>query len=145
MSDYTGPGVYQLVNRASDTSLDLYAAGKADGTRIVGWKHIGGNSQKWQIVHAGKDEYILVNAHSGTTATATASKQKLSGTLASPVNKFVRWKIEAAKNGAYRFRSVALPDHLLDLGNGNKADDTPVWLWPESAGAARQEWYIKLV
>lgn len=37
MSDFTGPGVYRIQNSATNTVMDLYASGKADGTKINGW------------------------------------------------------------------------------------------------------------
>ncbi|KAM0691502.1 hypothetical protein Q7P36_010273 [Cladosporium allicinum] len=77
MSDFTGPGLYCICSFTNPKySVDLYLAGKADGTKVTVYEHdLNHPHARWQFAYAGigksgKDEYIISNITSGTYLTA---------------------------------------------------------------------------
>ncbi|PMD58568.1 carbohydrate-binding module family 13 protein [Hyaloscypha bicolor E] len=144
MSDYTGPGVYILVSVATGTIINLSGANPANKTPVIGFTNDSAPNAQWQIADAGNGQYLIINVATGTYLTGSGGANgATTGNLISPTDKTVRYTIVPAGNGAYIFYNVAFPASVLNLSGASAALGTPVLLWPESAGAKNEQWYIK--
>ncbi|KAN0102010.1 carbohydrate-binding module family 13 protein [Hyaloscypha variabilis] len=145
MSDFTGPGVYILVSVATGTIVNLSGANPANKTAVIGWTNDSAPNAQWELADAGNGQYLISNVATGTLLTGSGGASgPTTGNLISPTNTSARWTIKPAKNGAYIFYNVGIPSSVLNLSGASAALGTPVILWPETAGASNEQWYIKL-
>ncbi|KAE8162415.1 ricin B lectin domain-containing protein [Aspergillus tamarii] len=148
MSDFTGPNVYTIVARHVDKRLDLDSGKKEDGTKLQLYRPLDndqyGPNQRFVFAHAGNDEYLIINARSGTYLTASDDSKQITANLISPLEKRVRWKIEPVKDrsGAYFIVSVAFPSKVIDI-SGAKTDDKTEALTYTKNGTQHQQFFLR--
>ncbi|KAE8371525.1 ricin B lectin domain-containing protein [Aspergillus bertholletiae] len=148
MSDFTGPNVYTVVARHVDKRLDLDSGNKADGTKLQLYKPLDdatyGPNQRFVFAHVGNDEYLIINAKSGTYLTASDDSKQITANLLPPLEKRIRWKIEPVKDrsGAYYIQSVAFPNKVIDI-SGAKADDKTAALTYTKNNKHHQQFFLR--
>ncbi|KAL4976062.1 ricin B lectin domain-containing protein [Aspergillus desertorum] len=146
MSDFTGAGLYTVVARHIDKRLDLDSGNRADGTKLQLYRKLDDNTwgldQRFLFAYIGHDEYLIINAKSGTYLTAPGGNDKalITGNLISPLEKRARWKVEPVKDdsGAYYIYSVAYPQNVVDVQARGTGDGTEIITFPNRAGQNQQ-------
>ncbi|PIG82086.1 hypothetical protein AARAC_000214, partial [Aspergillus arachidicola] len=73
--DFTGPNLYIAIPRhAENKRLNLDSGKKEDGTKLQLFSSMDdstyGPDQRFLFAYAGKDEYLIINAKSGTYLTS---------------------------------------------------------------------------
>ncbi|KAJ5678565.1 uncharacterized protein N7477_004198 [Penicillium maclennaniae] len=140
MSDYTGPGLYQLLAaHAPNLAAAIEGESSTSGSRVMGWdKSSGGDHLKWVIAAAGNDEYFVLNYGSGLYMCTSADGKlggQIVGNLIGAKSKLARWKIIPTNNGsgAYYLESVDQPDQCLAFNKEGTSNGTLVVQWSKSA------------
>ncbi|EED21115.1 conserved hypothetical protein [Talaromyces stipitatus ATCC 10500] len=68
--DFTGPGVYSLIDRNSQKAIDLSAGKRDDGTKIQIYEWQSGNlNQYWYLSDAGNGQYHILSGQTGAYLT----------------------------------------------------------------------------
>ncbi|EYE91665.1 ricin B-like lectin [Aspergillus ruber CBS 135680] len=146
MASQIRPGLYLLEVEHSHLLLDLDDSKTANGTAVQTYESKFDNvNQKWQVVSAGNDEYLILANKAGTYVTAPKQDTyEITGNLISPTDKHARWKFVEVGNGAYYIYSVAFPKSVFDVQRSGKNNKTSVLAYPaRSSDNANQQWRLK--
>ncbi|GAQ11731.1 hypothetical protein ALT_9052 [Aspergillus lentulus] len=152
MSDFTGPGYYTIVARSVDKRLDLDGGKKTDGTKLQLYRKLDdatwGPDQQFLFAYTGVvDEYLIINAKSGTYLTASGGDgtAQITGNLISPREKRVRWKVKPVKDdsGAYYIYSVAYPENVVDVRDNGTNDGTAIITFPKRPQGQNQQFFLR--
>ncbi|PSN71219.1 hypothetical protein BS50DRAFT_487014 [Corynespora cassiicola Philippines] len=147
MSDYSGPGVYEIVPfHANGMSLNVWGGGKSAGTQVKLYQR-SPNSQnaQFEIVAAGGTqahpengdrEYHIIAVHSGLYIAANVTTE-----LRSPLDASIRWKLTRVGNGA--FYNAGAKKQLNVRGAGKDAGTELITY--DFAEASNSQFFLKLV
>ncbi|KAJ9650276.1 hypothetical protein H2198_010411 [Neophaeococcomyces mojaviensis] len=117
MSDYTGPGLYEIVPVvAQDKNLNVWTGTKDQGAQIKLYRrNPSTENAQFEIVSAGgawaqpekgDREYHILVVHSGLYVTAGDEPGVITQELRSPLDGKVRWKIVGTGDGSYQINNV---------------------------------------
>ena len=126
-------GEYYLRNWSSDKYIDIEDHQMANGTDVCQWAFHGGATQRWVFTPVGADTYTIHSTNgstkyylgvSGDSASNLAPVVLRSGN----VSDGMKWKVELAVSGAYKFTALTgvANDRVLALTQGaagNNAED----------------------
>jgi len=146
---YKGPGKYIIQNEATGTVMDLVHGMSAAGTAIAGWTKAPNDHQIWQILEAGPNQFQIVNAATGATAScpvlaaAEWYRPMVGGPV--PVDGNSLFTMVANDNKSVQFKSVANTGLCIDLKLSKSEDDTPILCWTcrdRTDDNANQSWLL---
>ncbi|KAH8672874.1 ricin B lectin domain-containing protein [Tricladium varicosporioides] len=154
------PGIYAIVNAASNTAIDLYLGNANANTQINGWMHFLDNgkegesiNQKWLIAAVGNGFSVIMNIGTGTYISAPkglapglnptqGDLARVLGNPGLPNDNYNMWQIKIFGDGTVAISSKVYPTKFLDLANSNAKDGTPVLLWEDNNGGRNQRWKL---
>ncbi|KAL7778163.1 hypothetical protein CFE70_004839 [Pyrenophora teres f. teres 0-1] len=123
MSDYSGPGLYEIIpQHAQKMSLNVWA---------------GGSSAKPEI---GDREYHIIAGNSGLYL-AYDDAGKVTVQLRAPLDTSIRWKLAYAGNGAFCVNGKK----QLNVRGGGKENGTEVITYDLSATSENAQFILKAV
>ncbi|KAI4666530.1 uncharacterized protein J4E79_002569 [Alternaria viburni] len=156
MSDYTGPGLYEILPRyAPEMSLNVWGAATKEGTQVKLYQRTkSANNTHFEIVAAGGTdakpekgdrEYHIIAACSGLYLTSAGPKAGYIKTeLRKPLDSTIRWKIVHCGNGSYRINNVDGKTQL-NVAGGGKTSGTDMIGWQFSDGSENTEFRLMAV
>ena len=123
--------------------LDVYGAGKGDGTNIAVWTQNNTVAQIFNIKYdSAKDAYKIVNPNSNK-AIDLANGKTSDGTnlwiYTQNATCAQYWKIKKHSSGNYIISSTCNENYVLDVANGKSADNTNLWVYTYN-GTVAQQW-----
>ncbi|KAF2627068.1 hypothetical protein BU25DRAFT_393664 [Macroventuria anomochaeta] len=147
MSDYTGPGIYEILPKhAQDMSLNVWAGANTAGTQVKLYSRTpGARNSQFAIVAAGGTqgkpekgdrEYHIIAVNSGLYVASNDAIQ-VTTELRSPLEASIRWKLQHAGNGAFYINSV-VTGKQLNVRGGGKESGTEIITYPPTEGANSQ-------
>ncbi|KAF2137334.1 uncharacterized protein K452DRAFT_321883 [Aplosporella prunicola CBS 121167] len=157
MSDYTGPGIYEIVPRiATNKALNVWGGGNKAGTpvRLYPSRPTQENA-KFEIVLAGGSSgdhevgprhYHILSYNSGLYLTAPSSQgqgKQVVMNIGPVADESLRWKLLPAGDGAFNVVS-AKGDLHLNVEGSNTQDGANVIVWPRES-FPNSQFYIKRV
>ncbi|MBI4508740.1 MAG: RICIN domain-containing protein [Deltaproteobacteria bacterium] len=139
-------GYYRLrLPLLTNSCMDVYGAGKNDGTNIIEWQCHGGKNQIFRLETTAAGYYRLVASHSGKcvdvsgNGTADGTNIQLWSCNGSSAQDF---RVESS-NGAYRLVGRN-SGKCIDVAGASSTDGTNVLLW-SCHGGKNQTWSLEPV
>ncbi|KAB8261584.1 ricin B lectin domain-containing protein [Aspergillus pseudonomiae] len=141
MSDFDGPGSYVVVpSHVRDKALEL---GEDSGLLIS--KLVVNDNQRFYFASVG-DEYLIINAQSGTYLTASDNGEQIAANTLSPDNQEARWNVIPADDdsGTWFITSVAFPHKVIDIAQKDTDDGTPAITFTRKRdGTENQQFFLR--
>ncbi|KAL3425296.1 hypothetical protein PVAG01_02087 [Phlyctema vagabunda] len=149
-------GNWYIQNVRTDTVIDLFNGNSADGTEVNGWAtSLDGTNQHqiWTVADVGNGAVVIINVGTGTYISAPPGLEsssnpspstvaRVAGRLGTPIDKYLRWRIEPQSSGSIIFVSEAYPSKILDLTASNPQNRTPVIVWSKTI-TDNQRWKLQ--
>ncbi|KAM0704009.1 hypothetical protein Q7P35_008241 [Cladosporium inversicolor] len=156
MSNYTGPGLYVLLpQHAPGQVAAVNGANASSGAVVLTYNQSSHtNNLYWQIVHAGRDEYIFLNWETGlymcSSVADGANAGLVKGKLIAPSDETCRWKIipaldaqaSVANSGTYYIVSVKT-GQVLNVQSASTGNLSSIITYTKS-DASNSRWFIRL-
>ncbi|KAI4948940.1 hypothetical protein J4E91_005402 [Alternaria rosae] len=155
MSDYTGPGLYEIIPKyVPSMSLNVWGAATTAGTQVKLYPRTkSANNTHFEIVAAGgidgkaekgDREYHIIAGNSGLYLTSAGPSQVIKTELRKPLDSSIRWKIVHCGNGAYRINNVDGKTQL-NVSQVGKTSGTDLIGYQFSDGAENTEFLLMAV
>ncbi|CAN9481835.1 unnamed protein product [Alternaria alternata] len=148
MSDYTGPGMYEILPKhAPEMSLNVWGATsprtkEAKNTHFEIVSAGGYNAQP----EKGDREYHIICANSGLYLCMNDSGGKITQEIRPPLDNAVRWKIAHTGNGTYTINNAdGQKKQQLNVNGEGKDSGTDVISYAITNGAANAQFILKAV
>ncbi|KAF9648767.1 carbohydrate-binding module family 13 protein [Thelephora ganbajun] len=139
-----GGQVFYIINKKSGTAMDLNATNQIG---IIGWKHHGGDNQKWMIVPNLEDvdgSCWIENVAFKKYLSIERSPENGVKLIASSTKFLWNLRNDEGNSDAWRF-FVPGTEQNADLANhGDPTSGTDVVLWYHTQGQ-NQVWYLRPV
>ncbi|RMZ70335.1 agglutinin ssa [Pyrenophora seminiperda CCB06] len=156
MSDYTGPGLYEILPIYAQTmSLNVWGNEKTAGTAVKLYNRTAdAKNTHWEIVAAGgvnakpesgDREYHIIAANSGLyLAMNTRENSGVTVELRAPLDPTIRWKLAYCRNGAFCINNVN-NQKQLNVNGGAKAVGTEIISYDMSPTSENTQFVLKAV
>ncbi|KAL1792889.1 hypothetical protein ACET3X_009396 [Alternaria dauci] len=157
MSDYTGPGMYEILPKhAPEMSLNVWGGATKAGTPIKLYQRTtGANNTHFEIVSAGGTsamsekgdrEYHIICANSGLYLCMNDEGGKITSEIRPPLDTAIRWKIAYTGNGAYAINNASSKaKQQLNVRGSGKDSGTEVISYTITDNAANAQFILKAV
>ncbi|KFY07251.1 hypothetical protein V492_07322 [Pseudogymnoascus sp. VKM F-4246] len=144
MSDYTGPGVYEISPaNALGKRVSAWGGATTSGTAVKLYSPAQAENLIWEIVAAGGErgdpetgnrQYHIIGVQSGLLLCAAQDGTDTDVTLStrSVRHGSSRWEIIPAKNGYYQFASALNRNKWLAVRGQLNADGTPLMTYAKT-------------
>ncbi|CAE6349609.1 hypothetical protein RSOLAG1IB_08511 [Rhizoctonia solani AG-1 IB] len=132
------PGIYQIKNHASWTTLDE----TTDGAGVIhGWQQTNEPNQYWEVSLGDDGNYAIHNIASRSFLSAEGAHDA-SKVIVSRDKIF--WHLDQHPEG---WVYITQPDTglVVDLDNGNADDGTSINLWGRNDDFKHQQWFFERV
>ncbi|KAF1364079.1 hypothetical protein EJ07DRAFT_162590 [Lizonia empirigonia] len=131
MSDYTGPGVYEILPKhAPEMSVNIWGGSTAAGTALKLYQRTpSAENTHFAIVAAGGTngkpekgdrEYHIIAVNSGLYVSSNGT-MKVTAELRSPLDGSIRWKFAPAGDGSFYITNVYSNKQLNVRGAGKES------------------------
>ena len=126
---------YKIINRNSGKALDVSNGSTTDGAAVVQNTYTGSNSQQWELINVGLNNYELVNRNSGKPLEiwgwSTAD-----GALAD------QWTYMGAGSYNQQWQKIDVGSGYSELLNTASNKPLDVFGWSTADGAAVGQWTL---
>lgn len=126
--------------------LDVYGAGKKDGTNIAVWAQNNSVAQVFDFKYnAEKDAYMIVNPNSKAAIDLANGKTTDGSNLwiyAQNDSCAQYWKIKKHESGNYIISSLCNEKYVFDVAYAGTSDNTNAWVYTYN-GSIAQQWYFE--
>lgn len=134
---------YKLVNVNSGKVLDVNAATKADGGKVIQWPYQGGKNQQWELKKTNSGTYNIMNVNSGKYLALDKSSTSDGAAViqqSADASKNQEWKITDLGNDSFLIAS-ANSNKALDVTSSSTEDGAKVIQW-KYGGGKNQQWLL---
>ena len=137
---YSGP----IMNRHSNTALDVTERSNQDGADIQQWSYADQPNQNWDVIDLGNGEAAIISRQSGRALTVQGGRDNnganiiQQGWRGTPQQ---RWRLEQTGGDYYRIVSVD-NGKCLDVTSQGRQDGANIQLW-DYANQANQQWRLR--
>ncbi|CAN9203465.1 unnamed protein product [Alternaria alternata] len=157
MSDYTGPGMYEILPKhAPEMSLNVWGGATTAGTPIKLYPRTKqANNTHFEIVSAGgyyaqpekgNREYHIICANSGLYLCMNDSGGKITQEIRPPLDNAVRWNIAYAGNGTFYINNVnGQKRQQINVRGAGKESGTEVISYAITDGAENAQFILRAV
>ncbi|ERF72493.1 hypothetical protein EPUS_07702 [Endocarpon pusillum Z07020] len=138
-SGWQGSGIYQIINVASKTGIDLLHG----GDQIVGYRaNLESQNQVWKISLVSVDgacgSFAIQNNRTLDAITSNGVPQRISATKFTS-HKTQLWNIKIQESGSVVFENIAYPCNYIDLYRGQTGNEVPIYSYPKRS-EPNQQW-----
>ena len=134
-------GEYKIGSRLNPNVIADLSGGA--GSAVHAWNYLGLDNQKWQFTYVSeKRAYKITSSRSSNLALTWYTKSNAVAGHDYRGENSQLWRIETAKDGAYKIRSLADPKMVLDLSGSETSNGTPIVVYQDNA-TDNQEWIIR--
>jgi hypothetical protein len=136
---------YRIVNRKSHTDLSVSHGGSANGSRVILFRPVDAEDQRWHIIDLGNGFHKLVNNHSGRVL-STVDGDSTNGTVIHiwddlPISYDQQWAIQPVGDGLFKIAN-RLCGRAVSCLNGGVNDNTAIHLWDYLGDYLDQQWQL---
>jgi hypothetical protein len=146
-----GRNVTRITNRNSERVIAVADGSKADGSPIIQFGYSGGADQKWKLVLAPDDHFLIQNDQSGTYLSKPVKDDKavvLNRLYAAAEARHQQWKITPVKGEPdwYLIQNRASGKYLsVDFGSKDNAARMIQFKLNGPNGSADQHWKFERI
>ncbi|KAJ8112548.1 hypothetical protein OPT61_g5109 [Boeremia exigua] len=153
MSDYSGPGIYEIVPvSAPGMNLNVWGGAQTPGTQLKLYPRTSsGRNTQFAIVASGGTqgkpekgdrEYLLIAVNSGLYI-ASNDDALVTTELRSPTDGTIRWRLQHAGNGAFYINNAGTGKQLNVRGGAKETGTEIIVYSPTEAG--NSQFFLKAV
>lgn len=145
-SDIISGGIYKIVSKASNQSLDVINSGLAAGTGIDTWTDTKSDAQRWIVTSVGSNLYTIKNVASGLylrVDPASVTNGTYLNQNSYVTTNYVNWVITPLTNGANSIQSAANLNFYLNESSSTVINGATVNLTTAN-GSDQQSWSLEL-
>lgn len=148
---YLGEGYYKIESVASQKVLDVYAAGKKNGTNVDQYTWNESDAQKWIIKKDEKSEYysivskcneLYLDIYAGLTTEGNNIQVYKGNGSASQLFAFKKVEqenpVKSIENGIYNIQTAIDTNRYIDVTDGSFEDFGNIQIWSKSNGQRQQ-------
>ena len=142
----TDGGVYRIVAKHSNQSLDVAGISTADGAAATQWPWQGTDNERWQLANLGNGDFALTARHSGKRLEVANCDKGNNGRVQQwPGNGAACqvWRLEPLPDGTYKVVNKN-SGRVLDVAAGSQANGAAVIQWDWNNGD-NQHWRFERV
>jgi predicted alpha-1,6-mannanase (GH76 family) len=145
-SEIISGGIYKIVSKASNKSLDVVNSSLTAGAGIDTWTNTKTDAERWIVTSAGNNLYTIINVASGLYLRVGAVTIKDGTTVNQHLNvnnNYVKWAITPLQDGNYTILSGVNTAYCLNEVSHTAINGSAINLYTVN-GTDSQSWSFEL-